>query len=165
MADAGDADQKRFTEEEFREAFALFDRRGDDTVDLADIGHVMHALGLCPTGTHVQTLAEKKQLEGEEQVTLREFLHLMLTDCTLDESAAQQAESTRAQLERAFQLWDHEGTGFIADDPKQSDGPLAGLKKALQAEGMDPQEVERLIAKATYPQGVDYMELCEALSC
>ena len=52
---------------EFREAFALFDKRGDGNIRVGDLGTVLRALGQNPTEEDVQKIQNELDPEGERE--------------------------------------------------------------------------------------------------
>ena len=50
---------------EYRDAFALFDKRGDNKIDSNQIGDVMRALGLNPTEAEVKKIRQEVDPNGE----------------------------------------------------------------------------------------------------
>ena len=50
---------------EYRDAFALFDKRGDNKIDSDQIGDVMRALGLNPTEAEVKKIRQEVDPSGE----------------------------------------------------------------------------------------------------
>jgi len=57
-----------FTEDqvsEFREAFQLFDRSGDERIKLSQVGDVIRALGQNPTNAEVAKVLSNPNPEGD----------------------------------------------------------------------------------------------------
>ena len=55
---------------EYRDAFALFDKRGDGKIDSDQIGDVMRALGLNPTEAEVKKIVQEIDPKGKNEVEL-----------------------------------------------------------------------------------------------
>ena len=53
------------THTEYRDAFALFDKRGDGKIDSDQIGDVLRALNLNPTETEVKKIVQEVDPNGE----------------------------------------------------------------------------------------------------
>ena len=53
------------THTEFRDAFSLFDKRGDGKIDSDQIGDVMRALNLNPTEAEVKKIVHEVDPNGE----------------------------------------------------------------------------------------------------
>ena len=50
---------------EYKDAFALFDKRGDSKIDSNQIGDVLRALGLNPTEAEVQKIVQEIDPKGK----------------------------------------------------------------------------------------------------
>ena len=53
------------THTEIRDAFALFDKRGDNKIDATQIGDIMRALGLNPTEAELKKIVKELDPNGE----------------------------------------------------------------------------------------------------
>ena len=56
------------THTEYRDAFALFDKRGDGKIDSDQIGDVLRALNLNPTETEVKKIVQEVDPNGEKSL-------------------------------------------------------------------------------------------------
>ena len=52
---------------EYRDAFALFDKRGDNKIDSDQIGDVLRALGLNPTQQEVKKIVQEIDPKGKNK--------------------------------------------------------------------------------------------------
>lgn len=52
---------------EYRDAFTLFDKRGDNKIDSDQIGDIMRALGLNPTQADVKKIVQEVDPNGETE--------------------------------------------------------------------------------------------------
>ena len=52
---------------EFRDAFSLFDKRGDGKIDSDQVGDVMRALNLNPTEAEVKKIVQEIDPNGKSQ--------------------------------------------------------------------------------------------------
>ena len=107
------ADQ--LTEEEIaelKETFSLFDKDGDGTITIKELGTVMRSLR-----GHKTTKAEQRQLQhmldqvdvdGDGTVDFGEFLHMMA------EQKKDMGDGEQEELKDAFQMFDKDGDGFIS---------------------------------------------------
>ena len=50
---------------EYRDAFALFDKRGDSKIDSTQLGDVMRALGLNPTQAEIKKIQQEVDPNGQ----------------------------------------------------------------------------------------------------
>merc|ERR550537_1984237 len=80
MADDADNYGVNLTEdqvEEFKEAFALFDKDGDGTITADELGVVMRSLGRNPTHEDLVTMVNEVDDDGSGKIEFPEFLKLV----------------------------------------------------------------------------------------
>ena len=58
---------------EIQETFSLFDKNGDGTISVAELGFVMHDLGHKMTEKEVQAIIDEADIDGNGQIDLKEF--------------------------------------------------------------------------------------------
>ena len=92
-------------EAEYREAFALFDKNGDGTITVVELGTVMRNLGNNPTDSELQDMINEVDADGNGTLEFDEFCNLM---------ARQMKETNQEEeLKQRFKLFDKDGTGFV----------------------------------------------------
>ena len=64
---------------EFREAFQLFDRSGDERIKMGQAGDVFRALGQNPTNKDVLKVLNNPTPEGEFSYTLSLFIEALVS--------------------------------------------------------------------------------------
>ena len=64
--------------EEFKEAFLLFDKDGDGTITVFELGTVMRSLGQNPTETELQDMINEVDEDGGGSIDFTEFLTMMV---------------------------------------------------------------------------------------
>ena len=64
-------------EAEYREAFELFDKNGDGTITVIELGTVMRNLGSNPTETELQDMINEVDADGNGTLEFDEFCNLM----------------------------------------------------------------------------------------
>ncbi|XP_045183099.1 calmodulin-like [Mercenaria mercenaria] len=121
-----------FTEEniaEFKEAFSLYDKGGEGTIDANEIGTVMRALGQNPSMAEL----EEMQSEADSRIDFTSFLQMMATK-------SKEAES-EDDLNEAFQVFDKDGQGMISS---------AELRHIMtnMGEKLTDEEVDEMIKEA-----------------
>ena len=118
---------------EFREAFSLFDRDGDGTVDTKELGTVMRSLGQNPTQTELEDMVREVDADGSGDIDFSEFLQMMSrkmkdTDC-------------EEEIREAFRVFDKDGNGYITTEE------LRHVMTTL-GEVMSNEEVDEMISEA-----------------
>ena len=66
---------------EYRDAFALFDKRGDGKIDSDQIGDVLRALGLNPTEAEVTKIVQEIDPKGSVIYNCRLHYSLNVINC------------------------------------------------------------------------------------
>ena len=100
-----------FSEEqltEYREAFGMFDKNGDGTITINELGTVMKSLGTNPTNAELQDIINEVDADGNGKLEFDEFCNLMARQM---KDANQEEE-----LKERFKLFDRDGNGVIDRD-------------------------------------------------
>ncbi|CAO1614645.1 unnamed protein product [Sympodiomycopsis kandeliae] len=118
---------------EFKEAFSLFDKDGDGSITVKELGTVMRSLGQNPTEAELQDMVNEVDADGNGSVDFAEFIGLMarkLRDVDSEE-----------EIKEAFKVFDKDGNGFIS---------AAELRHVMTnlGEKLSDQEVEEMIREA-----------------
>ena len=90
---------------EFREAFNLYDKDGDGTITILELGSIIRSLGQTPTDTELQDLINEIDLDKSGTIDFSEFLMMMSKKVTYVNS--------ETELIEAFKIFDKDGNGFI----------------------------------------------------
>jgi calmodulin len=91
---------------EFKEAFSLFDKDGDGSITIQELGTVMRSLGQNPTEVELKDMIREVDVDGNGTIDFSEFLNLMarkMKDTDSDE-----------ELKEAFKVFDKDQNGFIS---------------------------------------------------
>jgi len=119
---------KGLFEEEFEEAFELFDKDSDGTITADELGAVMRSLGRNPTREELETMMAEVDEDGSGVIEFPEFLNLMASQLqhtdsnsdgavTADELGAGMrslgCNTTREELEAMIAEVDEDGSGEI----------------------------------------------------
>uniref|UniRef100_A0A0D9V6Y0 Calmodulin-like protein 1 n=1 Tax=Leersia perrieri TaxID=77586 RepID=A0A0D9V6Y0_9ORYZ len=91
---------------EFKEAFSLFDKDGDGSINTKELGTVMRSLGQNPTEAELQDMISEVDADGSGNVDFNEFLGLMARKLRDNES--------EEELREAFRVFDKDQNGFIS---------------------------------------------------
>nr|AHA51357.1 EF-hand_1 domain-containing protein [Euplokamis dunlapae] len=118
---------------EFREAFAMFDKDGDGSISVSELGTVMRSLGQNPTDHELSEMIREADDDNNGSVDFDEFLLLMsrkMTQLDVDQ-----------ELLEAFSVFDKDGSGFI--DQEELTDVLASL-----GEDLDDEQVKEMMKQA-----------------
>ncbi|CAB3406033.1 unnamed protein product [Caenorhabditis bovis] len=97
----------QLTEEEileFKEAFLLFDKDGNGTISIKELGVAMRALGQNPTEQQMLEIIQDVDLDGNGQVEFPEFCVMMKRIMK---------DTDREMIREAFKVFDRDGNGVI----------------------------------------------------
>ena len=135
--------------QEFREAFALFDKRGDGNIRVGDLGTVLRALGQNPTEEDVQKIQNELDPEGnaDKRINFEEFLPI------LERVKDKKPRGTEADYVEGLRVFDKDGNGSIS---------AAELRHVLTSLGekLSDEEVDALLTHAQMDSrgGINYEE-------
>lgn len=140
-----------FTEEQlsdFRDAFTLFDDRGDDKIHKQHLGEVVRALGLNPTEADIKKCM--KDL-ASERISFEQFLPIY------EDLSKKKDDSTEEDFIEGLRVFDKDGSGMI------NSAELRHLLTTL-GERLSDDEVEQLLAGLEDKHGnVNYEEFVRML--
>jgi Ca2+-binding EF-hand superfamily protein len=112
---------------EVTEAFKMFDRDGDGTLDVSELETVMKSLGQQPTKEEIMAIIKAASDNGEDSLTLAEFTILM-ADRIRETSEGGDVEK---EFHSAFRAFDTNGDGYLSH---------AELKKVMVNLGKKPND-------------------------
>eukprot|EP01122_Echinamoeba_exundans_P006050 TRINITY_DN1631_c0_g1_i1.p1 TRINITY_DN1631_c0_g1~~TRINITY_DN1631_c0_g1_i1.p1 ORF type:complete len:150 (+),score=55.97 TRINITY_DN1631_c0_g1_i1:33-482(+) len=90
---------------EFKEAFSLFDKDGDGTITVKELGTVMRSLGQNPTEAELQQMIREVDTDNNGEIDFPEFLSMM--------AKQMKNEDTEEEIREAFRVFDRDGHGVI----------------------------------------------------
>uniref|UniRef100_M0RCJ6 EF-hand domain-containing protein n=1 Tax=Rattus norvegicus TaxID=10116 RepID=M0RCJ6_RAT len=92
---------------EFKEAFPLFDRDGDQTVTTKELGMVMGSLGQNPTEAELQDMISEVDADGNGTINFPEFLTMM--------ARKMKGTDVEEEIREAFRVFDKDGYTSAAE--------------------------------------------------
>jgi len=118
---------------EFKEAFSLFDKDGDGTINTEELGNTMRSLGQNPTEAELQDMVDEIDADGNGAIDFPEFLTMMAhksndSDCG-------------EEMKQVFGVFDKDGDGCINH---------AELKCVMESLGerLTDEEVDEMLREA-----------------
>jgi len=118
---------------EFKEAFSLFDKDGDGTINTRELGAVMRSLGQNPTEAELQDMINEVDADGNGTIDFPEFLTRM--------ARKMKDTDSEEEIREAFRVFDRDNNGFISG---------AELKHVMTnlGERLTDEEVDEMIREA-----------------
>jgi calmodulin len=101
----------KYSEEEiaeFKEAFSIFDRDGDGTIDNDELGTVMRSLGYQPSEEEIEDMMREADKDGNGTIDFAEFIEFM--------PRQDKDDNAEDEMLEAFQVFDVDGNGSITAD-------------------------------------------------
>jgi myosin light chain 6 len=133
---------------DFRDAFTLFDDRGDDKIHKTHLGEVVRALGLNPTESDIKRCL--KDLSSE-RISFEQFLPIY------EDLSKKKDQSTEEDFIEGLRVFDKDGSGLI------NSAELRHLLTTL-GERLSDDEVEQLLTGLEDKHGnVNYEDFIRTL--
>merc|ERR1711994_598024 len=88
---------------EMRNAFQLFDRDGDGTINAKELGSVMKTMGMQPSEDSLARMIKIADTDGGGVVEFQEFMEMI----------CDQMEVSDEEIEEAFKMFDRDNSGTI----------------------------------------------------
>ncbi len=92
--------------DEFKEAFKLFDKDGDGTIDTKELGPLLRSLGQNPAEDEIAEMIDEVDVDGSGAIDFVEFLHLMLR--------RQREGLSYDEIREVFRVFDKDGNGYVS---------------------------------------------------
>lgn len=111
--------------EQYRQAFSMFDKDKDGTINSKELGTVMRDMGRSPTDQQVEDMISEVDADGSGSIEFQEFLTLMAKNDT---------EVSEEELLAAFMVVDRDGNGFL--DGRELRHMLTNLGETIEEDEM-----------------------------
>ncbi|KAL0214688.1 hypothetical protein P9112_006872 [Eukaryota sp. TZLM1-RC] len=135
---------------EFKEAFALFDRDGDGCITTKELGTVMRSLGQNPSEAELADMINEVDADGNGTIDFPEFLTMM--------ARKMKDADSEEEVREAFRVFDKDGNGFIS---------AAELRHVMTnlGEKLTDEEIDEMIREADIDGDgqIDYAEFTKLL--
>ena len=129
----------------------MFDRDGDGTVTIHELGSVMNSLGRYPTDAELQDIINEFDLDGNGVIDFKEFIPMMESYVMKD--------ITEDELLECFKVFDRDHNGYIT---------LPELENAMLklGEKLTEEECKAMLKEADVNGDgkIDYKEFVKLLS-
>ncbi|XP_030562441.1 neo-calmodulin [Drosophila novamexicana] len=112
---------------EYKEAFALFDKSGSGMISTRELGNLMRSLGQSPTEAELRDLVNEVDTVGNGEIDFAAF-------CTLMSKQSHENDSDE-ELREAFKIFDKDEDGFIS--PAELRFVMINLGEKLTDEEID----------------------------
>ena len=126
---------------ELKAVFKTFDKDGDGTIDVEELGTALRSLGQNPTKEEVKKLIDETDKDGSGCIEFDEFAKMMAQRSASNQTSEQ-------ELLEAFKVFDTDGSGII--DASKLRHIMSNLGEKLSDEELDAlpdDELEELLAR------------------
>ncbi|GAN10979.1 calmodulin-like isoform 1 [Mucor ambiguus] len=93
--------------EETREAFMLFDKDNNGTIDTSELGAVMRSLNMNPTDTELKDMINEVDGNGNGSIEFEEFVAML--------SRKRRGSEIQEEIKETFRVFDRDGNGYISE--------------------------------------------------
>ncbi|KAG2199127.1 hypothetical protein INT46_000872 [Mucor plumbeus] len=93
--------------EETREAFLLFDKDNNGTIDTSELDAVMRSLNMSPTDTELKDMVNEVDGNGNGSIEYEEFVAML--------SRKHRGSETQEESKETFRVFDRDGNGYISE--------------------------------------------------
>ncbi|CAO0793241.1 unnamed protein product [Mucor circinelloides] len=93
--------------EETREAFMLFDKDNNGTIDVSELGAVMRSLNMSPTESELKDMINEVDGNGNGSIEFDEFVAML--------SRKRRELESQEEILETFRVFDRDGDGYISE--------------------------------------------------
>ncbi|XP_023338566.1 neo-calmodulin [Eurytemora carolleeae] len=90
----------------YKEMFQMFDKDGDGTISVKELGTVLRTLGLNPSEEEVEEMIEESDKDGSGSIDFQEFCGLMVN--------RDKQKETPDDIKQIFRVFDKDGNGYVS---------------------------------------------------
>jgi len=129
---------------EFKEAFSTYDKDGDGTITIKEMGELMHSLGQIPSEAEKAEIIANTDL-ALDKIDFGDFLYLM--------TLKMKHTDMEQELIHAFRVFDRDGNGHIS-------GPELKFVMSSIGENLTDEEIDMMVREADVngDNEIDYHE-------
>jgi len=135
-----------------RDAFSLFDKDGDGTITINELGDVMKSLGLNPSQEELRRMMREVDTDRNGTIDFNEFLTMMAAHSSAGSDGLD-------ELRAAFNMFDKDGSGQIS---------IQELKQVMHSLGerLTDRELEEMIHEADNNGDgeINFEEFCKMMT-
>lgn len=125
-----------YDEDDFMDAFRVFDTNGDGRITAKELNHVLKELGIKMTRNEIKKMIGELDKDGNGTIEYSEFVAMM--------TAPASRESDEFELREAFKCIDLDGNGFISRDELKD-----AVRKIMSTDSkVSVQDVEEMMREA-----------------
>ncbi|CAG2235455.1 CALM [Mytilus edulis] len=121
---------------ELEETFLIFDKTGDQELDVEEAGRMWRSTGLNPTKSEIQEMFNEIDQDGRGTIDCKEFISWMSTNGNKNF-----VDNLEEEMREAFRVFDKNGDGFL--DKKE----FKRIMTELGDEPLTSEELENLMGK------------------
>ncbi|KAK9470355.1 calmodulin [Dipodascopsis tothii] len=145
------ADQLSETQiNDFKEAFALFDRDGDGQITTKELGTVMRSLGQTPSEAELADMINEVDVDNNGTIDFPEFLTMM--------ARKMKDTDSEEEIKEAFRVFDRDNNGYIS---------ATELRHVMTSIGerLTDEEIDQMIREADQNNDgrIDYNEFVQTM--
>ncbi|KAL7322333.1 hypothetical protein PS15p_211964 [Mucor circinelloides] len=124
--------------EETREAFMLFDKDNNGTIDVSELGAVMRSLNMSPTESELKDMINEVDGNGNGSIEFDEFVAML--------SRKRRGLESQEEIIETFRVFDRDGDGYISESELRN--IMASLVGRTKDEKLTEDELNVMLREA-----------------